>query len=387
MGEALGAHTIQHETAFDRRRENLLAGGPGVAADTGRELEQHVPAVPGGKRIADTVHVSEHHVQGISVVQLEGDHHVGGNLAGDSEQLEGGLRIGHREERGIHVPGSREEFHGRGGDDSERPLRADEQLLQVVAAVVLPQGAEVVPHGPVRKHHFKTKGEIPGHAVPQHVDSARVGGEIAADGAAPFRRQRQREEAIGALSFVLQGLQDAARLAGHREALCIQLPNPPQALEADQDLAPRRHRYRSTAKPGPSALWNDAHAGICADSYDRGDLIGRGWLEEYRGHTPEGPAFVDQVSFKVPGIGEDSGCSDDGLQVPPYGIADLGHHPRTWYCRCLDAWPTEPRLTARGRSRGRSGAVCPGETRVTSARPPADVPRSRHAHTGCCHPA
>ena len=47
----------------------------------------------------------------------------------------------------------RKELQHRRGDDAERALGADEQVLEVVAGVVLAQRGETVPHAPVGQHH------------------------------------------------------------------------------------------------------------------------------------------------------------------------------------------------------------------------------------------
>ena len=41
---------------------------------------------------------------------------------------------------------------GHGGDDAQRALRPDEQLLQVIAGVVLPQSGQTVQHPAVCQH-------------------------------------------------------------------------------------------------------------------------------------------------------------------------------------------------------------------------------------------
>ena len=81
----------------------------------------------------------------------------------------------------------RVEAQHRGGDDAERALRADEQVLEVVPAIVLAQTLEPVPHAAVGEHDFKPEGEIAGVAVGEHRHAAGIGGEHAADLAAALR--------------------------------------------------------------------------------------------------------------------------------------------------------------------------------------------------------
>ena len=59
-------------------------------------------------------------------------------------------------------PRLRKQAQHRGGDDAERALRADEQLLQVVAGVVLAQASQAVPDAPVGQDHLQARA--PGRA-------------------------------------------------------------------------------------------------------------------------------------------------------------------------------------------------------------------------------
>jgi hypothetical protein len=78
--------------------------------------------------------------------------------------------------------------HGR-GDDAQRSLGADEQVLQVVAGVVLAQAAQAIPDLAARQHHFEAQRQFARVAVAQHLHAAGVGGQIAADLTASLGRQ------------------------------------------------------------------------------------------------------------------------------------------------------------------------------------------------------
>ena len=86
-----------------------------------------------------------------------------------AEQRQRGVEIGQRDERGGLLGRLGEQLEDRGGDDAERPLRADEQVLQVVARVVLLQALEAVPDAPVGQHHLEAEHQLARIAVSQHA--------------------------------------------------------------------------------------------------------------------------------------------------------------------------------------------------------------------------
>ena len=69
--------------------------------------------------------------------QLEGADFAGHPPPRQSEQVEGRLRVGHADERRLDRTGLIVKLQDGGGDDAERPFRADEEVLQVVAGIVL----------------------------------------------------------------------------------------------------------------------------------------------------------------------------------------------------------------------------------------------------------
>ena len=129
---------------------------------------------------------------------------------------------------------------GHGGDDPQRALRADEQLLQVVPRVVLPQSGQAVQHSPICQHlcthsslscpplstttalllvplssthHLQTQDRPPQGAVAEQAKTPGVGGHVAPDVAAALGAQVQRHDVVPVLEVLRQALQDTASLA------------------------------------------------------------------------------------------------------------------------------------------------------------------------------
>ena len=61
-------------------------------------------------------------------------------------------------------------------DNAQRPLGANEQLLQIEARIVLHHAVEAIDDRAIGQHRFHPKGIFPGHAVAQHAVAPSVGG-------------------------------------------------------------------------------------------------------------------------------------------------------------------------------------------------------------------
>ncbi|MGY3329300.1 hypothetical protein ACVILI_002317 [Mesorhizobium sp. USDA 4775] len=117
------------------------------------------------------------------------------------------------------------------GDDAERAFRADEDLLEVVAAIVLAQHLQPVPDAAVGQHHFEPEHKVARHAVAQHVEAAGIGGDVAADAAASLRAEGDRQQAVVLFRRALGVLEDAAGLDHHGEVDRADRADPVHALQ------------------------------------------------------------------------------------------------------------------------------------------------------------
>ena len=141
--------------------------------------------MPFGERFMRVRKVAEHQIEAGSADDFKGADAVAAGSAQVREQCDRRCRIAQPHAGGSHCLRARKQFQHGGGNDAERAFRADEQLFQVVAGVVLAQGAQAVPDAPVRQHHFQPEHQIAHRAIAQHVDAAGIGGKIAANFAMP----------------------------------------------------------------------------------------------------------------------------------------------------------------------------------------------------------
>ena len=126
--------------------------------------------------------------------QLEARDPIAQRRAQIAEQTHARCDVRHGGKRRDARARGREELQHGGRHDPQRSLGADEELLQIVAGVVLAQSAQTVPDAAVGKHDFDAQHELARVAEAKHRGAAGVGREIAADRAAPFGCERQRKE-------------------------------------------------------------------------------------------------------------------------------------------------------------------------------------------------
>ncbi len=163
--------------------------------------------------------------------QLERGERCARALLGERQQLQGIAGRGHGHQR--HHLGSRQRKqleHG-GGDDAQRAFGADIQVAQVVAGVVLAQGAQAVPYLALGCDDFEPQAQLARIAVAQHLHATGIGGQVAADGARTLGGQAQREQAPGIARSVLHLLQ---RGAGFHHQGVVQRIDMAHAVEPGQ---------------------------------------------------------------------------------------------------------------------------------------------------------
>ena len=191
----------------------------------------------GRERIAVAAGIFEHRINADARHQFEARHFAGGAFGRECEQLQRFLGRCETDIGGFDRARTRQQFQHGGGDHPERAFRADEQVFQVVAGIVLFQLVEIVQDAAVGQHHFEPERECARNAVSQRRRAAGIGREIAADGAGALRRQQQRIEPVDGLRGGARIHQRDAGFAGDGVRHRIDFPDLVEAVERQQDLA------------------------------------------------------------------------------------------------------------------------------------------------------
>src|SRR5665213_2693548 len=178
------------------------------------------------------------------------------------------------DEGGLDLLGPWEQLERRGGDDAERTFAADEEVLQIVARVVLAQAAQPVPGPAIGQHRLDAERQLPHVAIAQDVDAAGIGREVAADLARAFGAEAERKQPVGDFADALGLGEDAAGLDGHGEVQRVERPHAVHPTETDKDAVLRRHR--PAAETGIAALRIDRQTRGGANPDQLGHLGGRG---------------------------------------------------------------------------------------------------------------
>ena len=133
------------------------------------------------------------------------------------------INVAHFCKGGCARHGQGKQLHRGRGNHAQRAFRANEQIPQIIAGVVLAQPAEHIQHPPAHQHNFKAKRQLTRGAIAHDIQPARIGAQIATDRAAALCRQIQRKIQPLLFCFLVQGLQHTSCLDGHRHVCCINL--------------------------------------------------------------------------------------------------------------------------------------------------------------------
>ena len=273
--------------------------------------------------------------------QLEAGGGAIGALLDQMEERERRVGRRHADEGGLDGLGRRKQFQHRGGDDAERALGADEEVLEVVAGVVLLELVEEVQHAAVGQHDFDPDHEIAGDAIGERVGAAGIGGEVAADGAAALGAERQREQAVGGGGGLLRLHQHHPGLAGHGAGRRIDLADAVEPGQREHDLAVEGDLAADQA--GIAALGHDRRRGRVGELEDRGDLRDRSRPQHQRRAAVIEAAAFHQIGLLGDGIGDGMALADDGGkardQFGGQGWAHVGVHG----AKIIDFWRMDTR--------------------------------------------
>jgi hypothetical protein len=200
-------------------------------------------------------------------------------------------------------------------------------VFEIVACVVLAQGAQALPDPAVGQNDLQAEHLLARAAIAKHVYSARVGGKIASDEAAAFRGKRERKQAVCFLCRFLYGGKDASGLHGHRVVQRIELANSIHARKREHDLPRGTRGHAAAAQPGVSALGNDGCFFARAQCHDPGHLLGATGANDALGARRVLLSPVGKVRRSVMRIGQHMGGAHDvGKGSGQTHGAGLSHH-------------------------------------------------------------
>ena len=305
---------------FDRRGQRR----PGRAVV---RLDQQVPAMA-GQRVGQGGKMRTAQRQRLGADRLEAGEAVGQRAPHPAQQRDGlPRRIDRRERRDLHR-GHREQLQGRGGDQPQRALGADEQLLQVVAGVVLAQAAQRGQDAAVGQHHLEPEHQVAHVAEAQHRGAAGIGRQVAADGAASFRRQRQREPEAGGGRGVLHRCQRRAGLDGDRRVGRVERAHRVHPRQRDDDGGAGGVRRGAAAQAGVAPLRHDRRAGVGAGTHDCGDLGRRRRAHDRQRPPAKASAPVGEPGGRIGVVRQHVPGADGGGEARKEGCAIFHHGPR-----------------------------------------------------------
>ena len=272
-------------------------------------------------------------------------------------------RVCARQPQGDPITGSRKQLEHRAGNDPQRALGAYEQVLEVVAGVVLAQAVEAVPDLPVGEYDFQPEHQIAHVAVLEHVDAPGVGRQVTADAAGAFRAQRQGEQPVFGLGGLLRVGEDAAGLDQHGVTHGIDVFDRVHPLERKHDFTPGLGWHRTADQSGIAPLRGDGHVVPCAQPDHVCDHRGAVRADHGEGVAGVLAAPVEGVGCLGVGVGQHSRRAELVEQGSGRGWC-LGHGVRPGFLAC---WLWHRCLRASGLA-GFRPATLPGSARCPQRR-------------------
>ena len=258
-----------------------------------------------------------------------------------------------RDPRGLARRRLGEQAQHRGRDDAQRAFGADEELLHVVAGVVLAQAPQPVPDAPVRQHHLEAQHQVAHGAVAQHLHAAGVGRDVAANLAGALGAEAQREQPVGAVGGVLDLLQDHAGFDGDGVVDRVDGADALEPRGGDDDLAHVLVRLAAAGQSCVAALGDDGDAALGTDVYDACDLLGR-LRPQYQGDA------AHPVVAPARAVGRDVGGVVEIAGAPHHGLQSLDGLGRDRIARCTHrSSPRLPRAVPNGRELSRAAMLGP----------------------------
>ena len=195
-------------------------------------------------------------------VRLQDGQHAADTRAEVSKRHEHahrGLRLGKKAQQAL-------------GDDRQRTLRADEQVLERQSARVLHLLAADFQHRAVRKNDLQPAHIIACYAVLDCTHTARIGADVAADARGFFTRVGRIKQTTF-LDISLQILEQHTRLGGDRHRVAIQLEHTVHAGYIQNDTTEQRNCR--AYQIGARAARRDRDAVFVGVPEHAADLLGR----------------------------------------------------------------------------------------------------------------
>ena len=212
-------------------------------------------------------------------------------------------------------------------DDAQRAFAAHVQVAQRIAGVVLAQPAQAVPDVALGRHHFQAQHQLARVAVAQHLGAARVGGQVAANGAAALGAQAEGEQPVRIARSLLHMGQHGAGFHGQGVVVGVDGAHAVQARQRQQHGVARGVGRGAAHQPGVAALGHDGRAVGAAQAHQLRHLGRVGGPYHGQGLAREAAMLVGQVAGRIgtrEHMGVAQGVAQRGDQVGGAGDVAAG---------------------------------------------------------------
>ena len=236
-----GNHRVMHQLGLEgvgkealklRLQHRCTVGADlGILARCRADFHQHRQVGCLVKGRGDMIEIFHRHLIHQPADQFERLEAAAGAGLRHVHQGQGRINIAHLHHRCCLCQWRRHQLQAGGGDDAKRAFRADHQIDQVIAGIVLLQRRQQIHHLAGRRHHFQAHAQGSCAAMADDVQPAGIGAKCAADLRRSLGAEDKWEHQPLRLDSLVQVLDDAAGFGDHIHARPVDPADPVHPLQ------------------------------------------------------------------------------------------------------------------------------------------------------------
>lgn len=207
------------------------------------------------------------------VHELEGGENLGELALGFAEGFLDVLVGGQAEVGDVDGGGALRAVDGNSGDDANGALATNEELLDVVAGVVLAELGQVVHDGAVRENSLQTEDSAVKRSVAEETQTTSIGRNIATNVAGTLCAEVEREDVATLGEVGVGSFEDNASVGDEDTRDVIEGTDLVHATKVQDDLV--EHRHATSDQASIAALGVHGEQVVIAVFHDLRDLLGR----------------------------------------------------------------------------------------------------------------
>ena len=265
-------------------------------------FDQHVPFGIRLKRGAGAGDVAEDKLEGGPRHHFEAFDCLARPGFEPAQEPQRGVRAFNPDPADRAIADSGDQPQARRRHDAQRAFGADQELGQIVTAIVLLERGKPVIDRAVRQDGLKPQHQLAHRAESQHLRSPRIGGNQPADRGRPLGTERKRKAHALVKRGIMEIAENHARLGDGNSACRIDAADRVHPAERKKQGIPLSGRRRAADHSRIAALRNKRDSGLARNRYNGGNLLRTGGGKQRLRGAMEQPAPIGQPRRQIVGV-------------------------------------------------------------------------------------